>query len=44
MLPEDKDGYAAFVENLQTVMSEEEYSVSVALAPKISAEQKGAFV
>lgn len=41
ILPEDKDGYAAFVKNLQKVMSEEEYSVSVALAPKTSAEQKG---
>ncbi len=41
ILPEDKDGYAAFVANLQTTMSAQEYSVSVALAPKISAEQKG---
>ena len=41
ILPEDKEGYVKFVEHLQNVMAENGYSVSVALAPKTSADQKG---
>ena len=41
ILPEDREGYAGFVKNLQEVMRENGYTVSVALAPKTSAAQKG---
>jgi len=41
ILPEDREGYASFVEALREVMSANGYTVSVALAPKTSAEQKG---
>lgn len=41
ILPEDREPYAAFVGNLRTVMNENGYQVSVALAPKTSAEQPG---
>lgn len=41
ILPEDREGYAEFVAVLRGVMNENGYTVSVALAPKISAEQKG---
>ena len=38
---EDRDAYAAFVGGLQQTMQQYGYSVSVALAPKTSAEQAG---
>lgn len=41
ILPEDRVGYAEFVGRLRTVMNEAGRSVSVALAPKISADQPG---
>lgn len=41
ILPEDREAYAAFVRNLRTVMNENGYQVSVALAPKTSADQPG---
>jgi len=41
ILPEDREGYAAFVGNLNGAMSPEGYQVSVALVPKTSAEQRG---
>ena len=41
ILPEDREGYAAFVAELREVMRANGYTVSVALAPKISGEQKG---
>ena len=41
VLPEDREGYAAFVGNLREVMNANGYTVSVALAPKTSAAQKG---
>lgn len=41
ILPEDREGYAAFVENLRSVLSWEGYQTSVALAPKTSATQEG---
>ena len=41
ILPEDREGYAAFVGNLRERMNPLGYKVSVALAPKISAEQAG---
>lgn len=41
ILPEDRAGYAAFVENLREVMNENGWQVSVALAPKTSADQAG---
>ncbi|MCI8598913.1 MAG: LysM peptidoglycan-binding domain-containing protein [Lachnospiraceae bacterium] len=41
ILPEDREGYVAFVERLREVMNQEDYQVSVALAPKTSEEQKG---
>lgn len=41
ILPEDREGYARFVANLREVMNANGYTVSVALAPKISAEQRG---
>ena len=41
ILPEDRAGYAAFVENLREVMNENGWQVSVALAPKTSADQVG---
>lgn len=41
ILPEDREGYAAFVGNLRAAMNAEGYQVSVALAPKISATQPG---
>lgn len=41
ILPEDREGYAAFVGNLREAMNTEGYQVSVALAPKISATQPG---
>ena len=41
ILPEDREGYAAFVGNLRAAMNAEGYQVSVALAPKSSATQPG---
>lgn len=41
ILPEDREGYAAFVGNLREQMNALGYKVSVALAPKISSEQEG---
>lgn len=41
ILPEDRDLFVAFVNNLTTVMNENGYRVSVALAPKTFAEQPG---
>lgn len=41
ILPEDREPYAVFVGNLRTVMNENGYQVSVALAPKTSADQPG---
>lgn len=41
ILPEDREGYAAFVRNLRTAMNAEGYQVSVALAPKTSRDQSG---
>lgn len=41
ILPEDREAYAAFVGELRQAMNENGYSVSVALAPKTSAEQRG---
>lgn len=41
ILPEDREGYVAFVERLREVMNQEDYQVSVALAPKTSEEQQG---
>lgn len=41
ILPEDREGYAAFVENLRGVLAPEGYQTSVALAPKTSASQEG---
>lgn len=40
ILPEDREGYAAFVSNLRAALAPE-YRVSVALAPKTSADQPG---
>lgn len=37
----DRDAYSTFIKRLTTVMNKEGYTVSVALAPKISDEQKG---
>lgn len=41
ILPEDREGYAAFVRNLREAMNQEGYQVSVALAPKTSGDQQG---
>lgn len=41
ILPEDGPGYAQFVGRLRQAMNEQGYRVSVALAPKISADQPG---
>lgn len=41
ILPEDRELYAQFVGNLRTVMNANGYTVTVALAPKISADQPG---
>lgn len=41
ILPENREGYAAFVAELREVMHANGYTVSVALAPKTSAAQKG---
>ena len=41
ILPEDREGYAAFVGNLRGAMNREGWQVSVALAPKTSGEQGG---
>jgi len=41
ILPEDREPYAAFVGALRSVMNENGYQVSVALAPKIAADQPG---
>ncbi len=38
---EDAEGFAAFVRNLREQMNEQGYTVSVALAPKTSADQPG---
>lgn len=38
---ESRDDYSTFVARLTEVMNEEGYTVSVALAPKVSAEQEG---
>ena len=41
ILPEDREGYAAFIRDLTERMNAQGYRVSVALAPKTSAEQRG---
>lgn len=41
ILPEDRIGYAVFVSRLRQTMNAEGYRVSVALAPKTSADQPG---
>lgn len=41
ILAQDRDAYAAFVGNLRARLAEYGYGVSVALAPKISANQPG---
>lgn len=41
ILPEDREGYAAFVGNLREAMNREGWQVSAALAPKTSGEQRG---
>lgn len=41
ILPEDREGYAAFVGNLRERMNALGCKVSVALAPKVSADQQG---
>lgn len=41
ILPEDRAGYAEFVAALRGVMNANGYTVSVALAPKTSADQRG---
>lgn len=41
ILPEDREGYADFVETLTEQMNAQGYTVSVALAPKVSADQPG---
>ena len=41
ILPQDRVAYADFVTNVRTQVAPEGYSVSVALAPKTSAMQKG---
>lgn len=41
ILPEDREGYAAFIRDLTERMNARGYRVSVALAPKTSAEQRG---
>ena len=41
ILPEDRVYYAEFVGNLREVMNRNGYKVSVALAPKVSADQRG---
>ena len=41
ILPEDRDGYSAFVGNLRKVMNDNGYRVSVAVPPKTSENQKG---
>lgn len=41
ILPEDRQGYAAFVGNLREAMNREGWQVSAALAPKTSKEQRG---
>lgn len=41
VLPENRIGYAEFVGSVRKVMNENGYKVSVALAPKTSADQKG---
>lgn len=38
---ENREGYTEFVRNLRNAMNEAGYTVSAALAPKISAEQRG---
>ncbi len=42
ILPQDKNAYSNFVGELKTAMNNEGYRVSVALAPKTSANQTGA--
>ncbi len=41
ILPEDKDNYLVFLQNLKNAVSDYGYTMSVALAPKTSAEQRG---
>ena len=41
ILATDREAFAAFVSNVTNIMNAEGYQVSVALAPKTSAEQKG---
>ena len=41
ILPESREGYAGFVRSLTTIMNENGYRVSVALAPKVAADQPG---
>lgn len=44
ILEADKTAYVDFIRNLRTVMNEAGYTVSVALAPKISDEESGPLV
>ena len=44
ILKEDRDLFTAFVRELRVRMNEEGYLVSVALAPKTSAEQPGLYM
>lgn len=41
VLPQDKEGYVAFIRQLTETMNNNGFKVSVALAPKTSATQKG---
>ena len=41
ILPESREGYAGVVRSLTTIMNENGYRVSVALAPKVAADQPG---
>lgn len=41
ILPEDREGYAAFVSRITEAMNAEGYRVSVALVPKTSSDQPG---
>lgn len=41
ILPQDRELYADFVGNLRTVMNANGYTVSAALAPKVSSDQPG---
>lgn len=41
ILPENREGYAVFVKNVRNTMSQLGFTTSVALAPKVSADQDG---